>query len=297
MPADATLSATAAPAAPAASRWIVPRHLITIARKEIRDSLRNRWFMLYTAAFSVLALALSGLSLAGTGMDGFAGFGRTAASLINLVLLIVPLMGLTAGAASLAGERERGTLAYLLSQPVTRMEVVLGKYLGLALALLGSLALAFGISAAVIAGRSGAADASAFVRLVVLAELLALAMLSLGMAISAAARTPSVALGAAIVLWLALVFLGDLGLMGGTVAFKLQVHELFALSLANPLQVFKLASLESVSASLDVLGPAGLYASRTYGDRLPLIFGAVLAAWIAVPLALSVLIVHRRALS
>ncbi|MHC5001581.1 MAG: ABC transporter permease, partial [Planctomycetota bacterium] len=181
MPADATLSATAAPAAPAASRWIVPRHLITIARKEIRDSLRNRWFMLYTAAFSVLALALSGLSLAGTGMDGFAGFGRTAASLINLVLLIVPLMGLTAGAASLAGERERGTLAYLLSQPVTRMEVVLGKYLGLALALLGSLALAFGISAAVIAGRSGAADASAFVRLVVLAELLALAMLSLGM--------------------------------------------------------------------------------------------------------------------
>jgi ABC-type transport system involved in multi-copper enzyme maturation permease subunit len=32
--------------------------VFTIARKEIRDSLRNRWFLLYTAAFAVLALSL-----------------------------------------------------------------------------------------------------------------------------------------------------------------------------------------------------------------------------------------------
>ncbi|HMB71899.1 MAG TPA: ABC transporter permease, partial [bacterium] len=59
------------------------RIVLTIARKEIRDALRNRWLLLYTAAFAVLALSLSWMSLAGSGSYGFAGFGRTAAGLVN----------------------------------------------------------------------------------------------------------------------------------------------------------------------------------------------------------------------
>ena len=85
------------------------QNVATLLQKELRDSLRNRWFVLYTVAFTVLALGLSFLALSGAGVVGFAGFGRTAASLINLVLLIVPLMALTVGAQSLAAERERGT--------------------------------------------------------------------------------------------------------------------------------------------------------------------------------------------
>jgi len=112
-------------------------------------------------------------------------------------------------------------------------------------------------------------------------------MLSVGFLISVVARKASVASGAAIFLWLTLVFVGDLGLMGGTLMFKLQVTELFTLSLINPLQVFKMASLGGINASLDVLGPAGLYATQTYGDGLVLIFGGVLAAWIVGPLAIA----------
>ncbi|MEZ4667592.1 MAG: ABC transporter permease subunit [Anaerolineae bacterium] len=119
----------------------------TLAGYELRSSLRNRWFLLYALAFAVLAVALSSLSLTGAGMFGFAGFGRTAASLINLVLLIVPLMGLTIGAHSLASEREKGTLAYLLAQPVSRAEVLWGKFVGLGTALLAALLLGFGLSA------------------------------------------------------------------------------------------------------------------------------------------------------
>ena len=69
----------------------------TLLKKEINDSLANRWFILYAAAFTGLALLLSWLSLSsgGLGYTGFASFGRTAASLVNLVLLVVPLMALT----------------------------------------------------------------------------------------------------------------------------------------------------------------------------------------------------------
>ena len=53
--------------------------VVLLMRKELRDSLRSRWMLLYTLAFSALAVSLSYMSVVGTGAAGFAGFGRTAA--------------------------------------------------------------------------------------------------------------------------------------------------------------------------------------------------------------------------
>lgn len=262
----------------------------TLAQKEMRDALRNRWFLLYTAAFAALALAFSWLALAGAGIAGFAGFGRTAASLINLVLLIVPLMALTIGAQSIAAELERGTLSYLLAQPIGRLEVFLGKYLGLALSLLAALALGFGISGLVmVLSGSGAADPGAYVALVVLAFLLGLAMLSVGFLVSALTRKASVAVGIGLFLWLAFVFLGDLGMMGTAVAMKLPIASLFAMSLSNPSQVFKMAAILDINATLDILGPAGTYAVHQYGQGLLAILLGTLALWAIVPGVLAYL--------
>lgn len=260
----------------------------TIAQKEMRDALRNRWFLLYTLAFVGLSLAFSSMALAGAGIAGFAGFGRTAASLINLVLLIVPLMALTIGAQSLAGEQERSTLTYLLAQPVTRLEVFVGKYLGLLLSLLASLALGFGIAGLVMAlNGAGAGSPLAYIRLVGQTFLLSLTMLSVGFLISAFSRRAGVAIGVGLFLWLGFVFLGDLGLMGTSIALKLPIDQLFVLSLANPLQVFKMASILDINATLDILGPAGIYAMQEYGRGLNVIFLAVMVLWIVAPAALA----------
>ena len=72
------------------------------------------------------------------------------------------------------------------------------------------LALGFG-AAALVASRQQV-QAGDFALLVGLSAVLALAMLSVGLLISTVARRAGAALGAAIVLWLLLVFLGDLGL-------------------------------------------------------------------------------------
>lgn len=275
-------------------RLIELRNLHTIARKELRDALANKWFLLYTVAFAILSVALSFLSLAGTGAYGFAGFGRTAAGLLNLIMLIVPLMALTIGAGSITSERERGMLIYLLAQPLSRGEVLLGKFLGLSLALLASLCFGFGASAALLALRSESAGVADFVSMVAYTYVLALAMLSLGLLISSYARRTGVATGVALFVWLFLVFISDLGLMAGTLVFKLQVEQLFALAVANPLQAFKFTVMQNLHASLDVLGPAGLYATQTYGKMLPWILRAVLAAWIIIPVMLSLFIFSRR---
>jgi Cu-processing system permease protein len=279
------------------------RLVATLLKKEVTASLNNRWFVLYAAAFTGLALLFSWLSLSGggTGYSGFASFGRTAASLINLVLLVVPLMALTLGAGSLAGERERGTLHYLLSQPINRAEVLLGKYLGLAAALLGALALGFGLSGFIIACYGGQADTlyggtgvGTYSLLTIFAFTLALGMLSLGFLISVSTRKAAVATGVALFFWLTLVFIGDLGLMGTALAFKVPIRTLFHLALVNPLQVFKMSTLMSINATLDVLGPAGIYAMQTYGDQLTWLFLGALLAWIVLPLLTAYIIFARR---
>jgi Cu-processing system permease protein len=260
----------------------------TIARKELRDALHNRWFLLYTVAFVGLSLGLSYLAMSGAGIAGFAGFGRTAASLINLVLLIVPLMALTVGAQSLAGEHERKTMAYLLSQPITRFEVYAGKYLGLTLSLLASLVLGFGTSGLALAiNSSGAAEPQSYILLVALAFVLSLVMLSVGFLISALTRRAGVAVGIGLFLWLTFVFLGDLGMMGTAVAMRLPIEGLFWMALANPLQVFKMAAILNINATLDVLGPAGIYAMQEYGRSLSWLFLGVLALWIVLPATIA----------
>lgn len=260
----------------------------TLAEKELRDALHNRWFVLYTVAFIALSLGLSYLALSGSGIAGFAGFGRTAASLVNLVLLIVPLMALTIGAQSLAGEQERKTLAYLLAQPVTRLEVFLGKYLGLTGSLLASLTLGFGISGALLAlNGNGATDPQAYVVLVLLAFLLSLVMLSVGFLISAFTRRAGVAVGIGLFLWLVFVFLGDLGMMGTAITLRVPIDALFWVSMANPLQVFKMAAILNINTTLDILGPAGVYALQHYGGALKPIFFAVLVLWAATPAVIA----------
>jgi Cu-processing system permease protein len=223
-----------------------------------------------------------------------AGFGRTTAGLINLVLLVVSLMGLTAGAGAVASDRERGMLPYLLAQPVTRIEVMLGKCVGLGAALMACLCFGLGSCAMILAWKGEATSPGSIIGLNGLAFLLAMAMLSVGMLISVVSRKVATATGAAVFVWLAFVLVSDLGLMAGTMAFRLRIEDLFALSLLNPLQVFKMWSLQSIDGSLDVLGPAGLYASEEFGPKLWMIFAACMATWIMLPLAIASVIFSRK---
>ena len=269
-------------------------NVLTLIQKELRDAFRNRWFLLYAIAFAGLSLALAWFSVSGAGSFGVAGFGRTTAGLINLILLIVPLMGLPLGALSLAGEREKGTLVYLLAQPISSAELLLGKFIGLALALAAALIIGFGLTGILIVLVGGGGDFRIYLTLLVLSVILAIATLSVGFLISAAVKKAATAVGLALFLWLILVYFGDLGLMGTAVVMQLDVEQLLALALVNPLQVFKIAAVLDLRDNLEVLGPAGIFAYRTYGGTLwPLLVG-LLFAWVIVPFILATQVFKKR---
>ena len=97
---------------------------------------RNRWLIGYAALLGVLGLAAaSDRHRQYVRVSALQAFGRTTATLMNLCLLLAPLVAVLMGAASIAGERERGTLEHLLAQPLTRTRLLLAKHAGLLVAL------------------------------------------------------------------------------------------------------------------------------------------------------------------
>lgn len=261
-----------------------------VARKELKSTVSSRWFWMWALAFIALASVLVLVGLPSSRLEGEAGFGRTAASLVTLVQIIVPLMGLTLGAMSIAGQRENGALRFLMSHPISRTEAFWGTYIGLSASLAIAAGAGFGVAGVLTALRGVAAGVGTFIWIAVVSWLLSVAMLGLGMLISTYTARSGAALGVAVFVWLVLVFVGDLGLMGTAAATQMPVGVLFTVALVNPVEAFRLTALTAFSGSLDVLGPAGIFAVDTLGDWLVTVLFSVLGLWVLVP----VLVAWRR---
>ncbi len=262
------------------------RAIRAIMWKELRDAVRSRWLVGYAAAFAVVALAMSQLQ---GGDIGSQGFNRTTAGLINLCILLVPLLSLVLGAAAIAGERERGTLATLLSQPISAAELLAGKYVGLTIAVWSALALGFGAAGFLVALFEPITDLKHYLLFVLLSGGLASATLSIGMLISVIADSRVKALSGAVLAWFLLVLVYDLGAIGLALWISSSGRTLLAVALGNPVEATRLLAVLSVEPDLQILGPLGSYMI----DRLGTATSAVLlllslAAWSVAPLAIAV---------
>ena len=258
--------------------------LSTLFRKEVREAGRNRWLLLFGAGFTLAALAFSVLGLSGLGTFGIAGFGRTAASLLQLVMLLVPLMGLLVGAMGIASEREHGTLLTLMAQPVTAGEVFAGKFLGHLTALSLALLIGFAASGGVIGASGHSAQMAGFLWLAVLTLLLGAAHLGLGLWISSVTSRVSTAVGFALAAWLVLVFLSDLGVMGTAMILRFSPSQLLWIAMLNPVQAFKLGVVASLHGTLETLGPSGRYAMEALGPAAVPVMASTLIGWIGLAL-------------
>lgn len=268
---------------------------LIIMKKEARESLKNRWFILYTVCFAGLAMLLFVMSPSGGGLYATGGFARTTAAIVNLVLFFVPLISLVTGAMSIAGERENGTLPFLLSHPVSRLEVFFGKFAGLTVTIWVSIGLGFGISGVVIALKGGGmADAAGYMATAGLSALLAVSLVSVGLIVSVFSRATARAVGTAVFLWLGFIVVGDLGIMGTTVAMDLGIKPVFFMALANPAEVFKIAAVIALSTRFEMLGPVGVYALRTFGSSgaFALLVG-VLVLWTVIPLSVGAFLFNK----
>ncbi len=258
--------------------------VFTVAAKEFRDRIRNRWVLAVALVFTAFSLVIAYFGSAQQGMVGFRSIEITIASLVSLVIYLIPLIALLLGFDAIVGERERGSLGLLLALPITRFELLLGKYVGLAFALTLSTILGFSVVAVVLWKHMDANALFHYIGFMLSSVLLGLAFLSLAVFISVLAKDRTRASGMAIAMWFFFVLVFDLILLGilVTTGGKFAGDAFSWLLLLNPADVFRILNVFSLDDVRTMYGLASVVPS-TLGD--PVKMGAVMFAWIVLPLA------------
>ncbi|MDF3831785.1 ABC transporter permease subunit [Cupriavidus basilensis] len=262
------------------------RQIATLAAKEFRDRMRNRWVLAVALVFTVFSLVISYFGGAEQGTLGPRSIEFVITSLVSLVIYLIPLIALLLGFDAIVGERERGSLELLLALPLTRLELLLGKYLGLAAALTLSTLAGFALMAVLLYRQFGWPGLYQYLGFMLSSTLLGLAFLSLAMLVSVVSRERTRASGLSIALWFGFVLVFDLLLLGLLVAGggEFGGDVLGYLLLLNPTDVFRILNVFSLDQLRGLPGLASIMPPAL--ANLWLMGGAMLA-WIVAPLALA----------
>ncbi|HEY7724324.1 MAG TPA: ABC transporter permease subunit [Anaeromyxobacteraceae bacterium] len=263
-----------------------PSLTLLVASQELSLAVRSRWTQVFAAVFAVLALGVSGSGYILSGGRGFQDFARTSASLVQLVVLVVPLAALLMGVLALAPER--GTAELLYAQPISRREILVGKLLGLFAALAAAELVGFGLAGLVVFSSTGEEGGAGYAVLVVSSLFLTAAFLAIAALIAAGAvgRKRVRALAVALVVWFAAVILLDLVALGvasllpSTAASRL----LIASVVANPAGAVRTGALLGIEGTA-AFGSASLALLRFTGGpaRTAVLLALSLLAWVVLP--------------
>ncbi len=274
--------------------------IMTIAGKEIRDGMRNRWVVVVTLLMAGLALILSLLGSTPTGTTNISTLAVTIVSLSSLSIFFIPLIALLLSYDSIVGESEQGTLLLLLAYPVSRWQVVLGKFTGHLTLLSAAIILGYGAAgvAIVLNGENGEMSEAwgGFIGLLGSSVLLGGVFLAIGLAISAGVRERGTAAAISVAIWLFFVLVYDMGLLGILAADSRQAlgEELVTgLLLANPTDAYRMLNLIGNNEVSLLSGMASLSAAREVSVYVLVV---LLIGWSLLPLGAACLLFQRRPL-
>lgn len=272
--------------------------LLTLAGKTFKDGIRNRWVLAITVLLTLFALTLVLLGSAPVGEVKASPIAITIVSLASLNIFLLPLIALLLAYDTLVGEIENGTMLLLLSYPLARWQVVLGKYLGQSLILASATLVAYAVAALAlrIQHPDMAANFSAwrpYITMTFSTIALGCAFLAMGYLISAISRERARAAGLAIATWLVFVLIYDIALLGILIADKgrtLGEKALSWLLWANPADSYRLLNLGSGENA----HVAGLINVGQSAALSPPWLTASLALWIALPLVFTIMIFGKK---
>lgn len=273
--------------------------ILLLSAKEVREGLRNRWVIAATGLLAALALTLVFLGSAPAGSVGAGALDVVVISLASLTIFVVPLIALLISHDAIVGEIERGTMTLLLSYPIRRRQVLLGKFLGHLAILAFATCVGYGLAAlALVATDKGIGGESwtAFATMTASSVLLGAVFVAIGYLVSALARDRGTAAGIAIGIWLVFVVIYDMALLGILVADQghhVSGGALNALLLFNPTDAYRILNL---SGSTEIAAASGMAGSVQSVALAPMALIAALVAWVAGPMALAALAFSQREL-
>jgi Cu-processing system permease protein len=240
--------------------------LCALAMAEFRGALRGRFVQGFGLLFAALAVGIALAGLSASGQLLVQGFVRTSASLLTLSVYLLPLLGLILGATAF-GTEDGGT-ELMLAQPIRRVDLIAGRTLGLALAIVSVAAAGFGIAALLVGATAGAEGLPAYLVVAAMCTGAGLFGLALGVCIGVLSRRRLRAIGGALGGWVLFAVVFDLVAIA-----VLQVSGssepgpwLLGILLCNPIDGVRTLGLVTLGADV-LLGPTGAAMHQLLGDH------------------------------
>jgi Cu-processing system permease protein len=257
--------------------------LVKILKFTFYDMLRSWWAVLYFLFFLVSATSLLYFS---------GDFTKAVSSLLNIILLIVPLVSIIFGTMFYYNSREFVEL--LLAQPLKRSSIFLGQYLGLSISLVLSYCL--GISIAFLIYQGSIEEFYLLLLLLFCGSFLTLIFIGLSFYISASQEDKIKGFGLAILLWLLAAIIYDglfLALLTVFQDYPLETPSIF-LSLLNPIDLTRIMVLLQLE-SATLMGFTGAVFNKFFGTFYgTLVSFCMLLVWIIIPLLGFIYKVNRK---
>ena len=256
-------------------------NLLLIAKLDVAESLRSRWFLIYMLVFMGLIVTFIFSGVTDSRVLGFSGLTRLLLLFIQICIIIVPIFILISTVRSISADRDTNLLEYMLSFPVSLGEYYFGQALG---RIFVPLLLSFVL--AVVAGLVKKIEIPWDILTLYTALLFALSFvfLSFGFLISSAIKNQEMGQGVAFLLWLILLAFLDLALMGFLMKSNVREDIIFFITLINPIEVFRIAAISLFDPNLAVIGVASNFVLNNfsvfgfvlYSIFYPLILGAIM---------------------
>lgn len=237
------------------------------------DLLRSRWTYIYCSFFLLISFSLLFLS---------SELSKVVISLMNVVLMIVPLIATMFGVMYYYNSRE--FIELLLAQPIKRTHIFLGQYIGIAGSLSISLIIGIGLPF-VVYGIFNSAEIWNFLILLVTGVFLSFIFSAIALLIALKNENRIKGFGFAILVWLFLAVIYDGIFLLGLIWFNDYPLEKFAIAgtVINPIDLSRILILLKLDISA-LMGFTGAVFQQFFGTT-PGIFAAVsiLLAWIGIP--------------
>ncbi len=243
------------------------------------DLLRTRFILFYT-----LLLLVSTIVLFQFDSDP----GKIVLSLLNIVLMVVPLVSIVFTTIHFFNSYE--FIELMLAQPVNRRVIFLSEYIALALSLCVAYTIGVGVPMAIFGATSGGPT------LLMSGLMLTLVFVSLAFLASVLTRDKAKAIGLALLFWFYFSLIYDGLLLWVVFSFSDYPLEKVTLALValNPIDLARIIMLLQLDISA-LMGYTGAFYKSFFGSHWGILFSsAVLFIWIALPLIIATRIFSKK---
>src|SRR5690349_21493954 len=243
------------------------------------DILRTRFILLYTLLLLISTFALFQLD---------SDTGKVVMSLLNIVLMVVPLVSIVFTTIHFYNSYE--FIELMLAQPINRRVVFIGEYLAVTTSL--CMAFSVGVGAPMLIYGINASGLSLLFSGIVLT----MVFVSLAFLASVLTRDKAKAIGIALLFWFYFSLIYDGILLWVVFSFSDYPLEKVTLALValNPVDLARIIMLLKLDISA-LMGYTGAFYKNFFGSYWGMVFStAVLLIWIALPLLLATRIFAKK---